>query len=339
MHAPRSLQKRKRRTKTQEEGGEPRVVVVVERTPPEEEKTGGPKNRGASSSVRQLVPERLDFSSSSSSKTESHAKSFAYVLRQKAPSSSYRKFILKKLVPKVAKVGHTGYRKTKETKRCDYLREKWTNSPWRKPLTWRKKDWRQVFVSTIPKRRRYSRIRFSSSFEKVQKTETNNLSQEIVEKARTILGTRQVLPGVATLCGEVQVEGTFKDGTKLVSVHGPICREDGDLSLALKGSFLPVPFLRMRSLKVTTPDVIPGELKTAKGSLTLLEGRKVKSLLVTNTCDRPIQVGSHFHLVETNKSLRIDRVKARVQARHPSGYRRSIRTRGDEKSTNLPNRW
>ena len=64
---------------------------------------------------------------------------------------------------------------------------------------------------------------------------------QIVEKARTILGTRQVLPGVATLCGEVQVEGTFTDGTKLVSVHGPICREDGDLALALKGSFLPVP--------------------------------------------------------------------------------------------------
>lgn len=132
---------------------------------------------------------------------------------------------------------------------------------------------------------------------------------QIVEKARTILGTRQVLPGVATLCGEVQVEGTFKDGTKLVSVHGPICREDGDLSLALKGSFLPVPSSDAFP-KVTTPDVIPGELKTAKGSLTLLEGRKVKSLLVTNTCDRPIQVGSHFHLVETNKSLRIDRVKA-----------------------------
>ncbi len=132
---------------------------------------------------------------------------------------------------------------------------------------------------------------------------------QIVEKARTILGTRQVLPGVATLCGEVQVEGTFTDGTKLVSVHGPICREDGDLALALKGSFLPVPSTDAFP-KTTSPELIPGELETVKGSLTLLEGRKVKTLLVTNTCDRPIQVGSHFHLVETNKSLRIDRVKA-----------------------------
>ena len=132
---------------------------------------------------------------------------------------------------------------------------------------------------------------------------------QIVEKARTILGTRQVLPGVATLCGEVQVEGTFTDGTKLVSVHGPICREDGDLALALKGSFLPVPSADAFP-KTTSPDLIPGELESVKGSLTLLEGRKVKTLLVTNTCDRPIQVGSHFHFVETNKSLRIDRVKA-----------------------------
>jgi urease len=132
---------------------------------------------------------------------------------------------------------------------------------------------------------------------------------QIVTKARTILGKRQVLAGVETLCGEVQVEGTFTDGTKLVSVHGPICRDDGDLALALKGSFLPVPSLDAFP-KLAEEDLIPGELKTKEGSLTLLEGRKLKTLLVMNTCDRPIQVGSHFHLVETNKSLRIDRVKA-----------------------------
>ena len=40
---------------------------------------------------------------------------------------------------------------------------------------------------------------------------------------------------------EVQVEGTFPDGTKLVTVHHPIAAENGDLELALYGSFLPVP--------------------------------------------------------------------------------------------------
>ena len=44
----------------------------------------------------------------------------------------------------------------------------------------------------------------------------------------------QVMPGVEELLAEVQVEGTFPDGTKLVTLHHPICREDGDLALALQ---------------------------------------------------------------------------------------------------------
>ena len=50
-----------------------------------------------------------------------------------------------------------------------------------------------------------------------------------------------MLPGVAELIAEVQVEGTFPDGTKLVTVHHPIALDQGDLALALHGSFLPVP--------------------------------------------------------------------------------------------------
>lgn len=41
------------------------------------------------------------------------------------------------------------------------------------------------------------------------------------------------------LCELYQVEGTFRDGTKLVTIHTPFCLEDGDLALALHGSFLP----------------------------------------------------------------------------------------------------
>jgi hypothetical protein len=48
-----------------------------------------------------------------------------------------------------------------------------------------------------------------------------------------------VLPAVAHLLDEVQIEGTFPDGTKLVTVHSPISREHGDLALALYGSFFP----------------------------------------------------------------------------------------------------
>src|SRR5512138_750315 len=64
---------------------------------------------------------------------------------------------------------------------------------------------------------------------------------ELMDLGRKLLGRRQVLAGIPELVGEVQVEGTFPDGTKLVTVHHPIAARDGDLSLALYGSFLPVP--------------------------------------------------------------------------------------------------
>ena len=60
-----------------------------------------------------------------------------------------------------------------------------------------------------------------------------------------MLGTRHVLDDVSHLLHDVQVEGTFLDGTKLVTVHHPICTQDGDLNLALHGSFLPMPNLNL----------------------------------------------------------------------------------------------
>ena len=66
---------------------------------------------------------------------------------------------------------------------------------------------------------------------------------ELMDLGRQLLGRRQVIPGVAEMIAEVQVEGTFPDGTKLVTVHHPVSGEDGDLTLALYGSFLPVPEL------------------------------------------------------------------------------------------------
>ena len=66
---------------------------------------------------------------------------------------------------------------------------------------------------------------------------------ELMDLGRQLLGRRQVMAGVAELIAEVQVEGTFPDGTKLVTVHHPIAAPQGDLELALYGSFLPVPEL------------------------------------------------------------------------------------------------
>src|SRR5213082_244526 len=56
---------------------------------------------------------------------------------------------------------------------------------------------------------------------------------ELMVLGQQILGLRHVQAGVAELVEEVQVEGTFPDGTKLVTVHHPIAREDVDLELAL----------------------------------------------------------------------------------------------------------
>src|SRR6201990_2984772 len=66
---------------------------------------------------------------------------------------------------------------------------------------------------------------------------------ELMNLGRQFLGRNQVMDGVPAMVAEVQVEGTFPDGTKLVTVHHPIAAEHGDLALALYGSFLPVPAL------------------------------------------------------------------------------------------------
>ena len=56
--------------------------------------------------------------------------------------------------------------------------------------------------------------------------------------------------------------------------------------------------------------MIPGEMKIAAGDLELNKGRKTVTLKITNSGDRPIQVGSHYHFFETNDALQFDRKKA-----------------------------
>jgi urease subunit beta len=57
--------------------------------------------------------------------------------------------------------------------------------------------------------------------------------------------------------------------------------------------------------------MIPGEFFIQDGEIELNKGRKTVTLAVSNTGDRPIQVGSHYHFFETNPALRFDRKKAR----------------------------
>jgi urease subunit gamma/beta len=133
---------------------------------------------------------------------------------------------------------------------------------------------------------------------------------DLMDAGRRMLGRAHVMEGVAEMIVEVQVEGTFPDGTKLVTVHRPIALDRVDLALALHGSFLPIP------PESSFPDADvgasppPGEVIVVPGSIALNEGRDVIEIVVRSVGDRPIQVGSHYPFAETNTALLFDRARA-----------------------------
>jgi urease subunit gamma/beta len=110
---------------------------------------------------------------------------------------------------------------------------------------------------------------------------------ELMSMGTRILRADEVMDGVAELVTEVQVEATFPDGTKLVTVHNPI-PSGADADVPGIGAVLP-----------------------ADGTLSINVGREALTLEVANTGDRPIQVGSHYHFAETNPALRFDRARAK----------------------------
>jgi urease subunit gamma/beta len=109
---------------------------------------------------------------------------------------------------------------------------------------------------------------------------------ELMSQGAQLLGADDVMDGVAAMIPEVQVEATFPDGTKLVTVHDPIAGGRGQ----------------------QPGEVIPAE--TAE-EIAINVGRPTLTLPVANTGDRPIQVGSHYHFYETNPALEFDRSAAR----------------------------
>src|SRR5882672_8565339 len=100
---------------------------------------------------------------------------------------------------------------------------------------------------------------------------------ELMAQGTQLLSEADVMQGVPELIPEVQVEATFPDGTKLVTVHQPIPSSGG---------------------------LVPGEVLVADAApIAINEGRETVTLEVSNTGDRPIQVGSHYHFFETNPAL------------------------------------
>ena len=134
---------------------------------------------------------------------------------------------------------------------------------------------------------------------------------ELMDLGRRFLGRADVMDQVPEMLTEVQVEGTFPDGTKLVTVHHPIALESGDLALALYGSFLPIPERRAAEARDDRPEgPSAGAVVPAPGEIEINPGRAALRLSVTNRGDRPIQVGSHYHFAETNRALVFDRTRA-----------------------------
>jgi urease subunit gamma/beta len=132
---------------------------------------------------------------------------------------------------------------------------------------------------------------------------------ELMDLGRRLIGRADVMEHVPSMLTEVQVEGTFPDGTKLVTIHHPIALERGDLQLALYGSFLPVPEAKTDRADEAAAGS-PGEIMPLPGEIEINAGRDALQLAVTNSGDRPIQVGSHYHFAETNRALVFDRSQA-----------------------------
>ncbi len=113
---------------------------------------------------------------------------------------------------------------------------------------------------------------------------------DLMEDGRHVLTRDDVMAGVPEMLDEVQVEATFPDGTKLVTLHNPIADGQG----------------------ATDDDVlVPGEIVGPDDPIEINAGRPVLSLRVENSGDRPVQVGSHYHFAEANPALDFDRAAAR----------------------------
>ena len=104
---------------------------------------------------------------------------------------------------------------------------------------------------------------------------------ELMQAGGHVLTAEQCMDGIPEMIHDIQVEATFPDGTKLVTVHHPI--------------------------RGAASAEVPGTVTTLPGEIVFNEGAPRILLSVSNVGDRPIQVGSHYHFFETNDALMFDR--------------------------------
>jgi urease subunit gamma/beta len=108
---------------------------------------------------------------------------------------------------------------------------------------------------------------------------------DLMDAGAHVVAVHQVMEGVAEMIHDIQVEATFPDGTKLVTIHHPI--------------------------RGAASAQVPGEVRTPAGEIIFNEGAERIIMAVANTGDRPVQVGSHYHFFETNPALSFNRAATR----------------------------
>lgn len=109
---------------------------------------------------------------------------------------------------------------------------------------------------------------------------------QLMVDATKVLKEEHVMDGIASMMHMVQVEATFDDGTKLVTVHNPIATTKG------------------------SGGIEPGEYLISSGEIFLNENKSITTIQVENKGDRPVQIGSHYHFFEVNKELAFNRALA-----------------------------
>jgi urease subunit gamma/beta len=133
---------------------------------------------------------------------------------------------------------------------------------------------------------------------------------ELMSYGKQILNAEDVMPGVPEMIPDIQIEATFPDGTKLVTVHQPIPPSGANA---------------------------PGAFILESAPIEANVGREVIEISVQNGGDRPVQVGSHAHFFEVNSALRFDRdaawgkhlaIPSGTAVRFEPGQERSVRLVG-----------
>jgi len=130
----------------------------------------------------------------------------------------------------------------------------------------------------------------------IERAREGALVEDLMQRGREVLTVDDVLPGVETMLHDVQIEATFPDGRKLVTLHHPIQEPAGGSTGGARHDAEGPGASRIR----------PGSIElNARGS-----DDQRGSLVFLNAGDRPIQVGSHVHLPDVNPALEFDRAAA-----------------------------